>query len=512
MKKSLFLTPFAVFAAIGMTGCSTSVISEVPESPEAPSEETKTIKVNIVRSNFTRADDTEMQIENLYIAFYKGESNVAIAIEKADGSNASYSVQLTLDPFNLPDKMIAFANIENEELLKSDFSQSSSEKLLTANGAMIMSNASYFDSGESESRKIFYNTLSHDNLFNESPIEITLDRIAAKIAVEEDNSLSLAPVKVDGEKELNLRLEGWGITATDKSTFLIKQFPGTYSELSSFLGEWEWNNQGNKTFHWAKSVSYDSGNRTEDIDFITLPEASQGFGNSIYTHESTRSNTDESSNILNPAVVLAGQYYDGESKLGTFYRFRNNGNDKIYTEEEYLSNFATSQDILFTRNDDTSAIEKASVEEITSLIGLSTPSQDVTETAIPDHFVSPQVKTTDVDQKFCDAEGSPYDLQRLNTALFKKYNLLEKYHDGKCLFIVPVIHKSLPGKTFFGLVRNHSYVLAIKNISGFGRGIASENSKIMDEEIPEMPSSYTINTTLLINDWHEIEQEIDIQE
>ncbi|MDE5675563.1 MAG: hypothetical protein K2I44_09515, partial [Muribaculaceae bacterium] len=66
MKKSLFLTPFAVFAAIGMTGCSTSVISDVPESPETPAEETKTIKVNIVRNNFTRADDTEMQIENLY--------------------------------------------------------------------------------------------------------------------------------------------------------------------------------------------------------------------------------------------------------------------------------------------------------------------------------------------------------------------------------------------------------------------------------------------------------------
>ncbi|MDE5675564.1 MAG: hypothetical protein K2I44_09520, partial [Muribaculaceae bacterium] len=94
----------------------------------------------------------------LYIAFYKGESNVAISIEKADGTNASYSVQLTLDPFNLPDRMIAFANIENEELLKSDFSQSSSEKLLTGNGAMIMSNASYFDTGENESRKIFYNT------------------------------------------------------------------------------------------------------------------------------------------------------------------------------------------------------------------------------------------------------------------------------------------------------------------------------------------------------------------
>ena len=50
----------------------------------------------------------------------------------------------------------------------------------------------------------------------------------------------------------------------------------------------------------------------------------------------------------------------------------------------------------------------------------------------------------------------------------------------------------------------------IKSITGFGRGITDDTSIISEETIPELESTYTINSTLHVNSWTEIGQDINI--
>lgn len=500
------------FASMCLTGCSSDVISEAPTPPVNPVAGTTTVNVKIVSNDFTRSEIYENRIGNLYLAFYNTSSSAPLYLEKAETvDNSTYSVTLHLDPMNIPDKMIAFANVEDESILEKDPLSTTSDDISDSEDRLILSNAVYFDINGNESKMASHKTISDDHILNGKPIEITLDRIAAKTTVLTDVDSFFQPVVTDNGSRLDLQPMCWGITATDRSSFLMKQIPGTYSEVASFLGDWEWNSPENKTFHWAQSVNYDPTNSSEAMLFSTLRTTTGEFGKSLYCHESTRANTDADPTVHCPAILIIGQYRNGESDMPTFYRFRNGDKDKIYLEDEYMESFASSQDIIFTKDDATSEIVKPSVEVLRNVIGLSTPTSNVSTDFIPSHFVSPQVKADITDIDFCDMQGNPYEIQDLNTLLFSKYGILEKYHDGKCVFIVPVIHKSIAGKTFYGLVRNHSYKLTIKNISGFGRGIASESEDLKYEEIPDFPSTYTVNATLTINDWSEITQDIEIK-
>ncbi|MDE6097095.1 MAG: fimbria major subunit [Muribaculaceae bacterium] len=512
MKKVSFMTLALGFASMCLTGCSSDVISEAHTPPVNPVAGTTTVNVKIVSNDFTRSEIYEDRIGNLYLAFYNSSSSAPLYLEKAETvDNSTYSVTLHLDPMNIPDKMIAFANVEDEDILQKDPSLSTSGTIYDSEGRLIMSNAVYFEINGNVSKISSHNTISDDHILNGKPIEIALDRVAAKAAVLTDDNSYFQPVSTDNGSSLDLQPVGWGITATDRSSFLMKQIPGTYSDVVSFLGDWEWNSSENKTSHWAQSVNYDPANSSEDVLFSTLLTTTGEFGKTQYCHESTRAHTDADPTVYCPAILIIGQYRNGESDMPTFYRFRNGDKDKIYLEDEYMESFASSQDIIFTKDDATSEIVKPSVEVLRNVIELSTPTRDVSSDFIPSHFVSPQVRADIEDLDFCDIQGNPYEIQDLNTLLFSKYGILEKYHDGKCVFIVPVIHKSIAGKTFYGLVRNHSYTLTIKNISGFGRGIASESEDLKYEEIPDFPSTYTVNATLTINDWSEITQDIEIK-
>lgn len=108
--------------------------------------------------------------------------------------------------------------------------------------------------------------------------------------------------------------------------------------------------------------------------------------------------------------------------------------------------------------------------------------------------------------------GDPYSIDELNKLLYAHAGLLEMYYNGQCIFIEPIKHYHNYGEDIvYGIIRNHSYTLNINNITGFGRGVASNESLISEEDIPEISSSYKVNTTVYVNDWNkQNEQDIDI--
>lgn len=171
-----------------------------------------------------------------------------------------------------------------------------------------------------------------------------------------------------------------------------------------------------------------------------------------------------------------------------------------YTEDEFWKYFS-DQNVIYTKTDgqlskaENDNFQLCQYKEISS-----------------DRFVTPQLISFEPD-KFFDQSGEAYSTQdAVNEVLYKKFKILEKYESGKCIFIVPIEHYRESTNILYGVVRNHSYTLTISNISGFGRGIGSGNTKITDESYPEMPDSYKINTALTINTWTKHDQTINISQ
>lgn len=501
MRNSLYALALSVVFA----GCSTGVVSDDPE-PVVP-ESKVNLSVRVKANVLTRAD--ENAISTLYLAFYKsGQNPEFICLEKASVSESGdkYTVELPVSPLNLPDMVVAFANIADQEKMKNALASSPATIGEIVDGDnLAMSTAVYFAGSGNSSQLVNYTRLSTSDFNSETPVEITLERIAAKVTVKTATNLQTSTPVVQtpagNSKQLTLSIDSWGLTATDPESFLIKQVKSSYSELETLLGNWDWNVASNSTLKWAESVNYSAFAADPEISVATFGTVSNDFSAAVYTHETTRSADDLKAVNSKPSIVITGHYTSGDEEMATFYRLRSTGKDFIYTDDEFWQSFDGVQDLVYVKNE-SDELEKASADDFV----LKTPS-GITS----DCFVTPQlVEGNYAEDKYFNADGETYTLEALNEALYSRFKLLEKYDEGKCVFVIPIEHYKSDASTIYGVVRNHGYTLTLNSISGFGRGVASPESKITDEPDPVLSDSYTINASLKIADWTEISQDVNV--
>lgn len=529
MKRFSKLMILAIAISSGMMSCSTNAVEDEP-TPINPESETRTLNIRVVSNDFTRADESGNEINTLYLAFYKGEETTPLYIKPATlGQNNTYSVEIPANMTKLLDKVIAFANITDKDIISGALTGSTVEKVQNDDDYLIMSSAVYFDNNATNTSKPIYSSpITYNETDRDKTIYIYLERVAAKIAVNNDNyaSSELPVTNYEGSSiNLSTDIVGWGLTFTDSKSYLMKQLPNKYnattfenleSQLESLTNEFyahsDWNNHDNRTISWANSVNCNAFSES-NLNIIKLSEANKEFGPFVYAHESTRSKTTLQNKNSKPSIVIVGQYKNGNTLLGTFYRLRSNGKDYIYTAEEYFDYLSKEIDFIYVKENDN--ITKASAENLNKLLTLSTPSENIAGSAIPDFYVTPQVKVLEDNGNqtivLCKKSGDQYSIDELNKLLYAHAGLLEMYYNGQCIFIEPIKHFHKDGNDIYGIIRNHSYKLNIYSITGFGRGVASNKSLISEEDIPEISSSYKVNTTVYVNEWNEQpEQDIDI--
>lgn len=505
----------AIAISSGMMSCSTNAVEDEP-TPVNPESETRTLNIRVVSNDFTRAGEkvADDAIQTLYLAFYKEGDNTPIYIKEANGSDYNYTVEIPAKMVDNLDKVIAFANITDKKIISEPLTGSTIGKVQNDDdGSLIMSSSIYFNEGNS-SLPIYYSPIVKNNT-----IVITLDRVASKVTVKNSITQDISVPNVDKYSDFSMAIESWGVTLTDKESYLIKQLPENYlltknelrTKIKDLLGVEYANWENQKNISWANSVNF---NKFTESDFsesniakINLSQANKAFGSSIFVHESTRSKTDLGIANSKPSIVIVGQFKRGTKNMETFYRLRSDnkdGKDYIYTTEEYFNYLYDNQNFLYINEE--GSVKKADVENLQKLLVLSTPSENVAGTIIPDFFVSPQVKESE-STTFCDISGTSYEVEDLNGLLYAHAGLLEMYLNGQCIFIEPIKHYQYGNDIVYGMIRNHSYTLNIQNITGFGRGVSSSENPIKDEVYSDFPKSYQINSSLTVNTWNEPEEE-----
>ncbi|MDE6755259.1 MAG: fimbria major subunit, partial [Muribaculaceae bacterium] len=494
--------PALMLAMISLASCSSE---EMRDEPIPASKETVKLQFKLGPNTYTKADD-ENEVENLFLAFYNSNngSPTFLQIEEAspEGGN-SYSVELNVIPPQIPDMVVAFVNIKDKNAIKNALdatNPSTINSILSENNNLVMSNTRYFDSNDKD---IYFTTFDYTS---QDAIALDVERVASKVTVSKASDFKSSYKKLkdkDGNQiSLNLTLSGWGTTATDNASYLIRQVDSF--DLESTFPNLNWKDTQNKMLHWAKSINYDFdfSNTPANVNYATASDITTQFDNEIYVHESTRPVQNSYALNSRPSIVLKGFYIkEGKDTPETFYRYK----FTIFSEEElyeFLLNRISNKIKISGHN----TLTVSDLKDNFELVNL----KSLNGKQLPLSYFTLNLKENAEINNFTDSSDKKFDnIESLNKYLAEICSVVEKFDNGNCFFVIPIEHHKYNNTYLYGLVRNHFYKISINEIDGLGSGLPDEEV-IIEEQPPfdETDSYYNISFTLNIRDWNEISQDV----
>lgn len=274
MKKFSFLALAGVM--LGLASCST----EAPYSGKVLENETQTfVKISLVSTDgsgsraedgefadnlFENGLDSENEIKKILLVFYDGggtyvgNTEITVGVNDTDNDNLSVGagnddltisrVLTTVAEVNLPENtnhpayVVAFVNptsayqdLVNLEKL-TDLSKKLRQANTMSNDGMTMNNSVYYD--EVLGQPVYAAPVNFTTQFFKTSeearakpgVEITIERVQAKVKVESFDGLKdkVTEFKSNEQGEYTLKFvpENWFVNATEKQTFLLKNFRG----------------------------------------------------------------------------------------------------------------------------------------------------------------------------------------------------------------------------------------------------------------------------------------------
>lgn len=512
MKSKLHLRNCAIATAFLLVSCASEIIPDSDPTPGAlPGKDGSTLYLNVRSNDFTRAgEENENTINTLYLALYKSGSTgqTCVDVVEAQKEEERYVVKfptaMTKPDF---DKVVAYANITEAMIASLKKNEDVTTSSLVNNNDLFMSSAVYFNDATNEKSLVNFIPVTEAN-FEGTPLRITLERVAAKVTVVTENpTLSELKVKDSSGKDvtLTLSLESWGLTGIDTKSYLLKHVSMNYSDIASlFPNTNDWNKLTPQELHWAESILFDNSSGSPAV--LIPNDATNTPGQHAYFHESTRTTAQLKKDNHKPSIVIVGQYKKGGNNMGTFYRLRSSDKDIIYTDaytsipgaatgtydyDKYITKFAEEQTIVYDANDSKPSFAKYVLGQYGSY----------------PHLVMPYFNENPA-SRYHNGKGLTYTSKdQINEALQEIVTPLEKYTNGKCIFIIPIEHDKVSA-----LVRNHHYKYTINKISGFGRGIGDLTKPISDIPDPDIREGYSVNLSVNVNNWVEHEKIVNIPE
>lgn len=412
-----------------------------------------------------------------------------------------------------------------------------SENYLTG-ANFIMTNSTY-DNGNETSE--YFATVMNDNNFlkekpteekltDENAVQIYVERLASKVTVNttltlsgtSNNELSIGKYDVDGEeKELTIKVLGWGLNALNKNEYVEKHVPAWTTNLG-----FTWDDKDRFRSYWACSPNYDGGtyptsfanvvateNSTDNktvtnadaysLQYVSWKNLGNSLGKAAYCMENTNTADELKGGNFKAKVthvLLKAQTVGGEDLI------RYDG--RLYTEQNFLNRILSQLNMpLYTKSGDTyTQIATSDLAVVNTYDG--TVDMALTEEAA--------AKT------WYEKNGEEYtscDVKRINA----KFDALEikadYYKSGMMYYCVPIEHLRGGTVTYndnlsvsvneadYGVVRNHHYVLTIKSIQNLGTAVYNPDEQI----IPVMESpTYYVGAKVNILSWKVVNQSVEL--
>lgn len=501
--KGLFLSALMMGAVLA--GCSSDNDVMNNEENKGAAKGDSYIAVNIVNPGVgsRAADDAvgtdeENEVKSALFVFFndnggfvQAESVDVSEFSWNDGgegpaSKVSNAVIVLSKPTTYPSKVVALLNtglsvadVDKKSL--SDIQGISGDYIDTNNG-FAMSNSAYLQDGNNmvATPLTDANIQSSEALAKENPVTITVERVLAKVSIEENESLSVAgkDVKLDGANiTLEPEIVGYQVVQTNPKSYLLKNIDGINAT-------WSWNDDANFRSYWANSYE------PEAYTFYSYNEVVEGSTNLAYCHENTSGK--ETATTLLVAAKIKAEGKDAE----TIIKYKG-----MYYTEEGLNTYINSQ-----------------LSECYYTVDAYTDEQGQTVTKSNDWSSYLKVQaSTEADAKPWAVEivldGQPATATAEEVAAAQAIiDGLDKgmqWTDGDAYFYVPIKH-NVANQDLEGVVRNHFYQLSVNSISGLGTPVYDPSEKIEFFEKPT-DEEYYIAAKIQILKWNMVSQDVALE-
>lgn len=431
----------------------------------------------------------------------------------------------------------------------------------------VMSTSSYFGESDNHSDDFYYVTKIHPDNFSKEPVvadpsnvvNIYVERLAAKVELKTAADLksevagdgtTIYPLTATVAGELNdgtavgttqlyVRFTNFGLSSTAKASYMSKSLEGWEATDEIFTTS-NWNDAANFRSYWGKGVNY--GMATPDVNTATWTDLDRAI-NSEYAYCNEHTNTAAFSAVLgNPTAVLVGAELvdkDGNA-LDNIVRYHG----VLYLQNDFFAYTINSLNVggkfdYYYVGSETKNTETTEEGETTTTI-TDYKQLDVTDLTLA--LVSANDGTTGsvyveasaltlpevAESKLYLKNGADYTEVTVDAALaainenLKDYKG-EGYKDGKMFYTIPVQHlgaiatetktPTTADEGYYGVVRNHWYVLTINALEKIGHGVFNPgDDTVTGEELkPTDPEEfYYLAAQINVLSWKVVNQGVDL--
>lgn len=409
----------------------------------------------------------------------------------------------------------------------------------TTKGNFLMTNSVYV----ADDQIITTTPISSDNLRESEddaiaegvPVDIYVERVAAKLTVKVDSSIEgeneeIGSVELKNDYVLDnvtgatmkVVIDGWCANAVNAQSYYVKNLEESWVGTAPFT-----NWTGTYRTFWAKDMNYTgegtypNGSTYSGLTYYSWNEATKKADETVYLYENTIDQTfanvdgGDNTNVTTALVAAHIEYKKADEEnytQGNIYR--HNG---VYYTEEGLKDVVVAScgyywfytDVDHNKNwvplnaDDVTitftvpTAEDADVSDVTVDVSAITKPSSFPETAVLVEGDTSE-KPVGMDAVMLALEESDY------------FTELIGYNNGMCYYQIPIEHLSSTAESpFYGVVRNHSYVLTISDITGIGGAIYDPDKKL--PPIPGKDKNYYMAAKLNVLAWKVVNQSAVLQ-
>ena len=433
-----------------------------------------------------------------------------------------------------------------------------SNSYLNTSSAFLMTNSSYngTDVSETFATKIDPATslFATAEAAKEAPVKIYVERLATKVKVETPANGTANDIPVQSgegdikQSTLTINVLGWGLNATNKSSFWIKNINTAWANTDADF--FVWNAADYHRSYWAMSPNYLNGiyavegqvvPENSSVTYYTPAELLKldDSGKPVITDGKAESlklvndggnnmvqycmeNTSTSGKLADRAYVTAATHVIVLARIGdgatTYYKY----NGVMYDETNYKA--AVLRDIQAYHGQIYVDANKTTPLAVTHIaVQAINATDDVTYLN-----VTPAEQTT----KFYKENGAEIAFAAILTETSTNEGATtttpiildaEGFNGGMMYYNIPIEHlngswytKDASGKkvyvedpkeAVFGVVRNHYYQMEVNKIENLGTGIYNPNKPIIPSTDPD---KYYLAAELNVLAWHVVSQGVDL--
>lgn len=437
-----------------------------------------------------------------------------------DNISAYSNVMLVLNNYKgqYPDQIVAVINWNpaKDVYTLADLRTTLSQLQGNDNG-FVMSNSVY-KSGESViDATPISGTYETAALAEQNPIDIYVERIAAKVKVNtpatSDSDWDAVNKRFDtgessdfitlGEKKVYVQIQNWSLYNARNQSNLVKSINPGWTDESLGL---TWNDSPRFRSYWAYADNFAPEGTYANGNVFNW-DAGNALGSATYCGENTAPLTEERTKL-----VLKGKLVDADGNAFELVKW--NGQEMVEVENLKKAVAAQLQYLVYSYTE--SGTEKVYSSITDSDIQCISGTLDSAPAGVEAYEVYFQLTTTAEGKKWAIKSGetwTPKDASQINTYLIDNIPAAMVYASGQTYYYIDIKHLGTAEKgAEYGIVRNHIYDIVIESIKGYGTPVFGTGDNILVPETPIEEDGTYVAAKINILSWRIVQQGVDIEQ